>query len=341
MAHFSPSPFILPFPIIIGDIGGTNARFALVTDADGDVKHFQNVETIRYPDIQTAIQHTVLDQTAMRPRTAILAVAGPIHGDAIHLTNANWVIEPDKIAASLALSDIVLMNDFEAQALALPSLGSDDLSMIGDSPLDNEGSKVVLGPGTGLGAAGLVHAAHMWVPVPGEAGHVDFAPVTEEDYALWPHITSDDGRITAESLLSGPGLLRLYHAVASLRKKETAFTEPESISHAGLHKQDPIAIETLTHFNRLLGRYAGDLALIFMATGGVYIAGGIAPQIVQALGGEAFRAAFEDKAPHRELMHNIGSAIITTPKPPLLGLAAFAQMPFHFGIELKDKHWSF
>src|SRR5690606_8072160 len=143
-----------------------------------ELKMFPGVETKDFDRPAAAIEHTVLSRTALIPRSAVLAVAGPVHGDRVALTNCPWVLEPNSLIADLALEEVILLNDFEALALALPALEDNDLFPIGGGGRKPTGAKVVVGPGTGLGAAAIVHAAHLWVPIPGEGGHIEMGPAT-------------------------------------------------------------------------------------------------------------------------------------------------------------------
>ncbi|MAB00280.1 MAG: glucokinase, partial [Stappia sp.] len=217
------APRHLSFPVLVADIGGTNARFAMVRDAHGPAEAITRVATDAHPGFAEAAQNGLLDHSALLPRTAVIAAAGPVTGERIPLTNANWVIEPLKLIEQLDLEQVIVLNDFEAQALALPGLEGDALEQIGPGTAQPHGAKVVLGPGTGLGVAAMVYAHGTWVPVPGEGGHVELGPVSETDYRVWPHIERLEGRITAERILSGAGLLRLSRAVASEAGLERRF----------------------------------------------------------------------------------------------------------------------
>lgn len=245
----------------------------------------------------------------------------------------------------LGLEDIIVINDFEAQALAISSLDNDNRDLIGPENKDMIASRVVLGPGTGLGVAGLVHAQHRWLPVPGEGGHIDVGPRTPRDYAIWPFLTPVNdpgaaiGRISAEELLSGRGVMNIYRAVCGAEGQSELFTQPAEVTSAGLAGTNAIAAETLSLFTTYLGRVAGDLALVFMAKGGVYLAGGISQKIVPALKKPEFRTAFEDKAPHSALMRAIPTYVVTHPLAALAGLAAYAQTPARFGLETEGRHW--
>ncbi|MEO9340729.1 glucokinase [Mesorhizobium sp. SB112] len=329
----------LPFPILIGDIGGTNARFAIVSDATSEIGQPAIVLTANFATIDEAIQSAVLDKTDIRPRSAVLAVAGPVEGDAIALTNCPWVVRPRDMIRTLGLEDIVVLNDFEAQALAVAALGPENMEKIGGGEAEDDAARVVLGPGTGLGVAGLIHACGRWIPVPGEGGHMDIGPRTERDNEVFPHIEKIDGRISGEQILCGRGLVHLYRAVAKADGNTPTLTTPAEVTAAALEGTDEIAKETLATFVTCLGRTAGDLALVFKSKGGVYLTGGIAQKVVPALKAGNFREAFEDKAPHSALMRSMPTYVITHPQAALAGLAAYAQTPDLFGIETTDRRW--
>lgn len=328
-----------PFPILIGDIGGTNARFSLITDAFAEPKEFPIVRTANYPTIDDAIQKVVLDQTSWQPRSAILAIAGPINGDEIPLTNCPWVVRPNNMLANLGFDDVTVVNDFEAQALAVASLSEEHQIQLGRGTQLEGHSKVVLGPGTGLGVAGLVHALHAWIPVPGEGGHVDLGPRSDRDLEIFEHIERIEGRVSAEQILCGRGLVNLYNAICITDRVGSVFTDPADVSTKGLSGEDAQATEAVSLFATYLGRVAGDMACIFMARGGVYLAGGIPQKILPALKRPEFRAAFEDKAPHTALMSTIPTYVMTHPLAALAGLSTYARTPSRFGVATDGRRW--
>jgi len=327
------------FPILIGDIGGTNARFAVVPDAHSPTVQFPIVQTKNFATIDDAIRATVHETSDIRPKSMILAVAGPVNGDEIPLTNCPWVVKPMAMIAGLGLEDIVILNDFEAQALAVVALGEEHMERIGGGPPVAEAARVVLGPGTGLGVAGLIHSHGVWIPVPGEGGHMDLGPRTERDYQVFPHVEKLDGRVSGEQMLSGRGLVNVYRAVAAADGIEPKYSIPAEITPVALEKSDRVAVEALDLFVTCLGRTAGDLAMVFMAKGGVFLTGGIAQKIVPALKEGKFREAFEDKAPHREWLSKIPAYVITHPLAALEGLAAFAREPGRFGVATDGRRW--
>jgi len=239
----------------------------------------------------------------------------------------------------LGFDDVMIVNDFEAQALAVASLSEEYREPIGPLSSSPIASRVVLGPGTGLGVAGMIHAQHTWFPVPGEGGHVDIGPRSERDFEIFPHVARIEGRISGEQLLCGRGIINIYDAVCTADGITPKWTDPADVTAHALAQSDAQAEETLSLFVTYLGRLAGDLALIFMAKGGVFLAGGIPHKIVPALKKPEFRAAFEDKAPHTGLLRTIPTFVVTHPLAALSGLAAFARTPTNFGLATDGRHW--
>jgi glucokinase len=232
-----------------------------------------------------------------------------------------------------------LLNDFEALALALTALDPADVERVGPEISSSSGAKVVIGPGTGLGVGALIEAGGLFVPVPGEGGHVELGPAEADEFAIWPHIEPEDGRISGETLLAGRGIVRLLRAVAASEGREATHATPAEVTRAALAGADPIAERTLLLYSRLLGRLAGDMALVFVARGGAYVGGGIPPRILPFLHRGEFRRAFEAKAPHHTMMTAIPTFVITRENPALAGLAAFARAPGRFGVSLLGRRW--
>jgi len=330
----------LQFPILIGDIGGTNGRFAILVDAGASPIEFPNVRTADYATIDDAIRKAIVDTTTVRPRSTVLAIAGPVDGDEIPLTNCPWVVRPRGMKATTGISDVVVLNDFEAQALAVVALGPEHMEKIGGDEPEPDAGRVVLGPGTGLGVAGLIRSGGRWIPIPGEGGHMDIGARTPRDFEIFLHLEPIEGRISGEQILCGRGLVNAYRAVARASDAAPIFTVPAEITGAALAKSDAVAEEALAFFVTCLGRTAGDLALVFKSKGGVFLTGGIAQKIVPALKAPGFRAAFEDKAPHIALMRSMPIYVITHPLAALAGLAAYARRPGDFGVETRGRRWS-
>lgn len=329
----------VPFPVLISDIGGTNTRFALIEAIDSPIQRLPDTKTDDHDSLEDAIEAAVYARTALRPRSAIVALAGAVIGELIDMTNAKWVIEPRKTAARFGLEEMILLNDFEAVSLSLPDLTADDIEQIGPAMPGQVGTRVVVGPGTGLGTGALVTGRQAWIPVPGEGGHIDFGPVSARDFAIWPRLEKVHGRISAEALLSGGGLVRLYRSICACDGVAPVLRSPSEITNAGLDEANPQAAETMTLFATYLGRMAGDLALVFMARGGVFLAGGIPARIAPVIHSGAFRDAFLDKEPHRDLLETIPTAIIIKKDPALAGIAAYARAPSRFVVDLSGRHW--
>lgn len=332
----------LPFPVLIADIGGTNARFAVVPAPGAAPERFVSLPTAGFADPIAAIESLGLAAAGLAPKSAVMALAAPITGDSVTLTNCPWTIEPKRMIERLGLDRVVLLNDFEALALALPDLaglrGTEDVVPLGGGAAREEAAMVVIGPGTGLGVAILIHAMGRWIPVPGEGGHVDLAPHGERETAVWRHVERIGGRVTAETILSGGGLLRLARAVAAADGLLCPHATPEAVT-AGAEAGEPVAVETVTIFARALGRLAGDFALTSLARGGVFVAGGVSLKIERRLTDGTFRKAFEDKAPHGALVAGIPTWLVRHPRAAHVGLAAFANDPDRFGVDLTGRVW--
>ncbi|MCJ2011072.1 glucokinase [Methylobacterium sp. J-076] len=316
------------FPVLIGDIGGTNARFGLVTERGGTPQPLSHEATADHADPSHAIRTSLAEggERLPPPRSMILAIAGRVDGPEIQLTNAHWKVSGERIAGDFGLSSTVIVNDYVPVAAGAAEIEPHSLTPIGHCPAVSGGARVVLGPGTGFGAAALVpYAAHLAI-VSTEAGHTDIGPSDEFEEKVWRALERVEDRITVETVLSGPGLARLHAAVAHVRTgRSHDKIEPAAVTEAGLNASDPHAAEALALFSRILGRVCGDLALTFLATSGVYIGGGIAPRIVKVLEESGFRKAFERKAPFATMMRGIPTSVITVHDPAFNGLAALAS----------------
>jgi glucokinase len=299
------------------------------------------VRTADFKTIDDAIRATILEKSAIKPRSAILAVAGPISDDEIPLTNCDWVVRPKSMIENLGIEDVLVVNDFEAQALAISDLAPEHRERLGnaDAHEDMVASRVVLGPGTGLGVGGLVHARGVWIPVPGEGGHVDLGPRSKRDLEIFPYVETIEGRVSAEQILSGRGIVNLYRAICTADGIAPKYSDPADITSHALAESDPVAVETISLFSTYLGRVAGDMAMIFMARGGVFLSGGISQKILAALRKPEFRAGFEDKAPHTALLSTIPTYVVTHPLAALSGLSSYARRPDTFGVSTDGRRW--
>jgi glucokinase len=306
-------------PVLLADIGGTHSRFALLAP-HGRPERDVSWDNSDYAGLEDAIA-AYLKQQPHKPQSAVLAVAGPITGRDIALTNRSWHFNLDAIAKRFGFSRLDAINDFEAQAWALGQLDGGDYRLIGDGagakPV--RAVKIVLGPGTGLGVAALVPlVGGGWQPIPTEGGHVSFGAADKDEEAIFARL-HESGPISAEMVVSGSGMPRLHGAVnpgAATLSAETI------VAHA--LSGDPAAAATIKLFVRLFGRFAGDVALTFKALGGVYIAGGVTAKLGALFDEAIFRAAFEAHPPYGDLLKGMPTYLITVAHPGLIGCAAFA-----------------
>jgi len=304
---------------LLADIGGSKSRFALANSA-GRPERILVIENDTAADLEAAVAR-YLDETGARPGAATLAVAGPIDGEEVALTNRTWRFRRGEFARRFGFSALRVVNDFEAIAWALPSLGAAETRPLGRPSLaPPDGVKLVLGPGTGLGVAALIPVAGRWHVVASEGGHACFGPQEPDEAEVFARLRADCGSVSAERVLSGSGLLRLARAL----DPQIACHAPETIVASALARE-PSALAATRLFVRLLGRFAGSLALTFKAQGGVYITGGVASGLGPLLDEPQFRAAFEAHPPHETLLAEIPTLLVTCDEPGLIGCAALSQ----------------
>ena len=306
-------------PILLADIGGTNSRFAFA-GASGRPEHVVIIENDTVQSLETAID-TYLGRTGMQPRAAVLAVAGPLdRGDEVALTNRAWRFRRSELAQRFGFSQLRVINDFEAIAWSLPRLAAADVRVLGPKHEPRAGTKAVLGPGTGLGVAALVPTDGRWFVMSSEGGHISFGPKSPDEIEIFSRLFREHGAVSAETILSGPGIARLMRAL----DPGTAHRTPEAVVKAALNGEAQ-ALAAVKLFVRLLGRFAGGLALTFKALGGVYIAGGVASRVAPLLDANQFRAAFEAHPPYENLLRDIPTLLMSRTEPGLLGCAVLAD----------------
>ena len=327
------------FPVLVCDTGGTNVRFALQPAPEAPLGAVVHLRTWDYAGLGQAID-AASAQIGARARSVIACGAGPVIGRTLKLTNAPWLMDGPAVARHCGLAQGLLLNDFEAQALALPAIPSAWSRLIGDRPFPGRGTQVILGPGTGLGIGALIEASGRHTPVASEACHIDFGPVGEEEEKIWPHLARVHGRVTTESVMSGPGLARLHAARMALLCRPDLKLDGAGIFAAAEADAKSEAAATLRLFWRIIARFAGDMAIAFAAQGGVTLAGGILPRLVGYLDDRAFRQAFEAKAPVDALARSIPTRLIIQPEAVLVGMAAIAGAPDRYAIDYAARNWT-
>ncbi|MGH6825985.1 glucokinase [Methyloceanibacter sp.] len=306
---------------LVADIGGTNARFALADLETLDLSEIRQFPCAEHASIEGVAQ-TYVKGLKECPCQGAVAVAAPLAGHEIKLTNSVWSFTAESLASAANLDALLLLNDFEALALSLPHLRAAELHRIGGGAPAPEATKVVLGPGTGIGVAGLVWSGADWIAVPSEGGHISLAAHTRQEFELIERLRGARDHLSAERVLSGPGLANLYRAIADSRGVAAQPLQPNDVLTLGAAGSDPLAVEALTLFVTWLGAFAGDIALAFCARGGVYLGGGIAPKIANLLSQGAFRWAFEAKGRLRSLLTPIPVSVILAEFATLRGAAA-------------------
>lgn len=328
-----------PYPVVVGDIGGTNARFAAIDEPGAGLRMLARVRTADYPGVAEAILDVVA-QEKVRPRSALLCGAGPVDGRQLTLTNAPWVMDGPALVARGVVQQGLLLNDFEAQALALPAIPDDFLQQIGPAPEPGPGPLVVLGPGTGLGIAALLVLDGQYVPVPSEACHIGFGPVEADEVAFWPHLEPVRGRVTSESVISGPGLVRVHCARAAAAGLPAPVLDGAAVVEKATADPSSEEAQTCRCFLRLVARFAGDIAITFLATGGVTLSGGILPRLAPMLDPAEFRRIFEAKAPVEWLPRSIGTRLVISDTAVLHGMAALAADPGRYRLDYDNRLWN-
>jgi len=315
-------PSVSP-PKLIADIGGTNARFALLA---GDAIEDEVVLACdEFPTLVAATEHylgTVGAKIgARRPREAAMAIAGPITGDHIRMTNHVWQISAAETRRQLEFSRLIFLNDFTALAMALRYLPTRELEQIGRGRAVAGASIGLLGPGTGLGVSGLVPAGEHWIPIQGEGGHVTLAVTNERELAVLAQLRQRFSHVSAERVLSGPGLVNLYDALCIVEGVRPDILSPKDITERALAGTCKLSMETVSMFCGLLGTMAGNLVLTIGAVGGLYIGGGIVPQLGSFFASSSFRDRFEDKGRFADYLADVPTYVIRTELPAFVGLA--------------------
>ncbi|PIE45966.1 MAG: glucokinase [Gammaproteobacteria bacterium] len=312
------------YPRLLADIGGTNARFAIET-APSQIRHQKTLAAQDFPQLIDAIDYFLTSENQKAIQHVAIAIANPVTSDTIKMTNHHWSFSIQQMKSDLQAKTLLIINDFTAQALAIPAISSEHLLAIG-SPLPTSVDAMlpiaVVGPGTGLGVSGLIpNGQGQMIALAGEGGHVSFSPRDAVERELLAFAEEKfQGHVSAERLLRGEGLTLLYEFFAkkagiSQHKKKT----PAEVTHGALVQQDGICLTVLSRYCRMLGDTCANVALTIGATGGVYLCGGIVPRFVDFLRQSDFRACFEDKGRFATCMKKIPVYVVNHDNPGLLG----------------------
>lgn len=313
---------VSPCAGLVGDIGGTHARFALAMGDGQPLAHVLSLPTAGFADLGEAVQAYLQQAGVPAPARACVAIANPIDGDWLRMTNTAWSFSIEATRTQLGLQELRMLNDWEAMALAAPGFAPHELLALGNGEAVPDAPRGLLGAGTGLGVSSLVRArSGEWVPIAGEGGHVTLSPgnAREADilrvlWQRWPHVS-------AERVISGMGLENLYTALVELSGQHLPPLGAAEISKRALAGQDELCLEAVETLCVLLGRVAGNLALTLGARGGIYLGGGVLGHLSHHLPRSGFRTAFEDKGRFAGFMSRIPTWLIQAEQPALRGAA--------------------
>ncbi len=317
-------------PRLLADIGGTNARFAL-EHGPGAIDGVRTLACVAYARFEDAVRAYLAAQ-GVAVRHAVIAIANPVDGDLIKMTNHDWTFSTLAARSELGLATLLVVNDFTALAMALPALGPLDVRHIGGGQSKPGAVLGLIGAGTGLGVSGLIPSGDRWVPLQSEGGHVAFAPGNEREVEVLRYCWQRYDHVSAERLVSGPGIALIREALAASRGIAADLSlSTAAIVERGLSNADSLCRETIDCFSGMLGAVAADLAVTLGAQGGIYIGGGVVPRLGDYFADSPFRARFEKKGRFSAFTANIPTMLITAPFPGLTGAAAIlsAHMDDH------------
>ena len=312
-------------PRLLADIGGTNARFALEPEA-GTVQAVQTLACGDHARFEDAVRCYLAGAQwgqGARVRHAVIAIANPVDGDAIRMTNHHWAFSIEAARRELGLDTLLVVNDFTALAMSLPSLQPDDLAQVGGGAALQGAAIGLVGAGTGLGVSGLIPDGARWLPLNSEGGHVAFSPLDEREVTVLRHAWQRYDHVSAERFVSGPGLLLIREALAISRGMAVDKSlSPSDVVARGLTGGDLLSLEAIDCFCGMLGTVAANLAVTLGARGGIYIGGGVVPHLGPYFVASPFRARFERKGRFSEFTARIPTWVITAPYPALQGASA-------------------
>lgn len=310
---------------IVADIGGTNARFSRVDLTTNALDCVVVYPCADFASLSLALNYYRTEQQLLAIDLVAIAIACPVTGDLVKMTNFYWEFSISAVKAELGLREFVVLNDFTAVAMSLPALQEHELVKVGVGERDTSKPMAVLGAGTGLGVAHLIPTAQGYIPLPGEGGHTDWTAQNDQEWFIQRYLAAHFGHVSPERLLSGPGLESLYLAIAAYRELKVEPLTAAAISQAALEGSCELCQAVVAQFLASLGGMAGDLALTLSTFGGVYVAGGITPRLLPLLADSEFRARFEAKGRFAAFNRQIATYVVTAEQPGLLGCAVYLK----------------
>ncbi|SFB16831.1 glucokinase [Collimonas sp. OK607] len=309
-------------PRLLGDVGGTNARFALEY-APGRIDAIRVLQCADHAEFSDAVEAYLSQCQNPSVRHAAIAIANPVRGDEVKMTNHRWSFSIDATRRRLSLETLLVVNDFAALAMSLPHLEPTHCVQIGDGKAVTGSAIGLVGAGTGLGVGGLIPTDGRWLALNSEGGHVSFSPADEREVAVLQYCWRSYSHVSAERLISGPGIELIYQALASHRGhySNASLATPEIVNRA-LAGTDTLCQEVIECFCGMLGTIAANLAVTLGALGGIYIGGGVVPRLGEYFTQSPFRSRFESKGRFSEYLAQIPTYVITAQYPAFVGVAA-------------------
>ena len=313
-----PVPGPAPFPRLLGDVGGTHARFGVVASPGGGVSGIRELAGDDHASLEAAIESYLRETAAPSPASCAIAIAAPVNGDRVSMTNRDWSFSIEALRVRLGVERMLVLNDFTALALALPTLSADELEAVGAGEAVAGAPVALIGPGTGLGVGGLIFAGARALPITSEGGHVTLSAEDEREERVIAALRREFGHPSAERALSGNGLVNLYRFACAEAKRAPLPFAPEEVTAHALAGSDRACAEAVELFFSLLGGVAGNLGLTLAATGGVFIGGGIVAQLGDWIHRSSFRVRFESKGRRQPYLSSIPVWLIKAASPPAL-----------------------
>ncbi len=317
-----PSPMRL-----VADIGGTNARFALLAANSLRPRRARKVRCADFDSLEHAVRSYLQGTGDPQVTQAAFDVATGITGDYVHLTNGPWGFSIEETRRNLGLERLLVVNDFTALALAVPILQPDEVQQVGGGVVHAGTPIAVIGPGTGLGVSGLIPSGERYLPLQGEGGHVAFSPMSEAEIGVLRWLQRHYEHVSMERLVSGQGLQNIYRALCAEAGIEPRALSPAKISEAALANRDAHSVQALEMFCAVLGTAAANLVLTLGARAGCYLGGGIVPKLGDYFARSPFRARFEAAGRFSDYVARVPTYVILAPTPALRGLATLLQDP--------------
>lgn len=312
------------FPRLVGDIGGTNARFAWVAQPGAPLEDVATYPAAQHPTLLDAMQRYLREHQRTAPRWCAIGIANPVVGDRVQMTNHHWSFSISEVQRELGMERFLVINDFTALALSLPALSPQELRQVGSGQNVAGAPLGLVGPGTGLGVSGLLPAmnGHGAIPINGEGGHQTLAATDELEEAVIRALRERFGHVSAERAVSGPGLVHLYEAVCAVRGIKPEALQAADVSTRAVAGTNAECVAALELFCSFLGNVAGNIALLLGARGGMYIGGGIVPRLGAWFDRSRFRERFEGKGRFRGYLEAIPTYVVqASVSPALIGAA--------------------